>query len=344
MEKKRIILLHALGWMALPLLLTFIRWVFQFAVVYPGGPPVASFYKIWADHLELNTALVLIGLSSFYLTYLFLAPALRAPARKWPKILMYIALLAICPFVVVALMSLFSEAAAFFFGYFLFFAFIVALGFVLTALLLSYLQNGYQTRQNLAKIEKQKLEVELELIKARLNPHFLFNTLNNIDTLVLKDPPLASKYLNELAGLLRFMLYGVSEERIALQKEIAHIERYIALERIRSVNPAYIHFTVQGDTENRQVVPLLFMPLVENAIKHASDKRSDGSVNVAFEISPAAIALTCRNRYSASPSSRKGIGLEIMKQRLALLYPQRHHFAINAENQMYEVHLKIDAG
>lgn len=288
---------------------------------------------------------MLIGASIFYITFLMVFPPLFAqPVKKTVKIVSYALLLMILPYLILVLMSVFSLDIALFFRYFLFFGYLVQIPFVLAAVAAGYLKKWFHSKQALALMEKQAIRAELQLLKSQINPHFLFNTINNIDTLIIKDPPLASKYLNGLAGLLRFMLYKVKTDKISLSKEMSFIEKYVELQKIRSVNPNFINLTVKGTVENQQIAPLLFIPLVENAFKHVADKLSDNSINVDFEITPAWVLFTCSNSYkekSLEDANEDGLGLEIMGQRLALIYAGRHSLQINKSHDRYEVTLKL---
>lgn len=123
-------------------------------------------------------------------------------------------------------------------------------------------------------LQKRNYETELALLKSQINPHFLFNTINNIDMLITKDAPSASVYLNKLSDIMRFMLYETKTEKIPLTKELTYIEKFIELQKIRTTNPHYINYTVNGDATNVLIPPMLFIPFIENAFKHAENKKN----------------------------------------------------------------------
>lgn len=345
MKKYRLALLHLACWFSLPFVLTFFRWVFQLTSFPLGNKArIASYFQVWSDNVELNLAMVLIGASSFYITSLMVFPAFTQPNKKTVKIIFYVLLLLISPFLIPNIISVFSLDVALFFRYFLFFGYLVQIPFVLAAIAAGYLRNWYHSKQVLALIEKQAIKTELELLKSQINPHFLFNTINNIDTLIIKNPPQASQYLNELATLLRFMLYEVKTDKISLSKEIAYIEKYVRLQKIRSVNPNFISLIVKGTLGEQQIAPLLFIPLVENAFKHSTDKLSDDSIKLDFEITPAYVLFTCSNRFEKADLetvNKDGLGLEIIGQRLALIYPDKYQLQVNENNYYYNVSLKL---
>jgi two-component system LytT family sensor kinase len=119
------------------------------------------------------------------------------------------------------------------------------------------------------ELRRKNTEMELALLRSQLSPHFLFNTLNNIDVLIEKDAVRASGYLKQLSHLLRFMLYEVRTEKIPIGDELQTIERYIDLQKIRTAHPGSIHYTVEGSAQQWMVEPMLFLPFIENAFKHA---------------------------------------------------------------------------
>lgn len=191
-------------------------------------------------------------------------------------------------------------------------------------------------------LARRNAEMELALVKAQINPHFLFNTLNNIDVLIEKDPVQASDYFKKLSGILRFVLYETKAERISLADELGYIEKYIELQRIRSFRPGYISYTVVGAVGNIQVAPMMFVPFIENAFKHADTKKLDDTIVVRFEVKAHAIDFYCSNRYMPGRDQEEGgLGNGLIQKRLELLYPGKHVLEIQTGNQVYAVQLKL---
>jgi two-component system, LytTR family, sensor kinase len=226
------------------------------------------------------------------------------------------------------------------------------------------------------ELNRKNNEMELALIKSQISPHFLFNTLNNIDVLIEKDAVLASGYLNKLSDILRFMLYETKTEQIPLAKELSYIEKYIELQRIRTSNPQAIQYSVQGQTGQLMIEPMLFIPFIENAFKHA-EKRVDKAIRIRFVLEPERIIFDCQNRYDAiapdnagnqdnagnrsnpdnrsnpnnprnrdkpnNPEGHGGLGNSLIRKRLLLLYPDRHTLDIEMGNELYKATLTINA-
>lgn len=186
---------------------------------------------------------------------------------------------------------------------------------------------------------------ELALVKSQLDPHFLFNTINNIDVLIEKDPVTASVYLNKLSHIMRFMLYETKTEKIPLQKELAYIEKYIELQKIRSANPHYVQYKNSISNPALLITPMLFIPFIENAFKHAPNKKEGKVVNISFETRDSTLIFQCENIMNPHQQlieNYSGLGLGLIQKRLQLLYPGRHTLSIGRSDQTYTIHLQIE--
>lgn len=192
-------------------------------------------------------------------------------------------------------------------------------------------------------LAQKNFATELALVKAQINPHFLFNTLNNIDILIEQNSATASQYLNKLSDILRFMLFETKPERIPLTQELAYLEKYVDLQKIRAPHPDYARLEIAGSPDAQQVPPMLFIPFVENAFTYSEAYKGEPAVQIAFTLSKDTIDFVCENKYrpatSAEPGS--GLGLTLMEKRLNLLYPGRHTLKIAHDAQRYRVHLSL---
>ena len=194
------------------------------------------------------------------------------------------------------------------------------------------------------ELNKRNYEMELAMLKSQINPHFLFNTLNNIDVLIAKDAIRASEYLNKLTDILRFMLYDSSPEKIALSKELNYIEKFIELQKIRTANEHYINYSLNGDPTNFMIPPMILIPFIENAFKHAENKKAENSINIHVDIEPESFVFKCENSFNQNEqiqSERKGLGSEMIKKRLSLLFPGKHKLTITNKDELYKVELSL---
>ncbi|WP_128548834.1 sensor histidine kinase [Larkinella soli] len=194
------------------------------------------------------------------------------------------------------------------------------------------------------RMANRQLQTELAWIKAQLNPHFLFNTLHNIDVLIEHDAPRASLYLNKLSDLLRFSLYETQAEQIPLAQELACIEKYVELQRIRTAHAHYVTLQLEGEADGLWIAPMLFMPYLENAFKYATRKNVAEAIRIQIAVEDHGVRFQCVNLLDSSrPTTQQqgGLGQDLLRQRLALLYPQQHTLLIEATNTTYSVNLTL---
>ncbi len=195
------------------------------------------------------------------------------------------------------------------------------------------------------ELEKKNYETELALVKSQLNPHFLFNTINNIDVLIEKDAPKASLYLNKLSDMMRFMLYETKTDKIPLTKELAYVEKYIELQKIRSINPNYISYNFTGNFNNWLIEPMLFIPFIENAFKHTLNKNENNLIIINIKALENSLSFYCQNQLIKAYQTNNnegGLGKELIQKRLDLLY--KNNYALNISNldNKYIVQLTIN--
>jgi two-component system, LytTR family, sensor kinase len=195
------------------------------------------------------------------------------------------------------------------------------------------------------ELTKKNHETELALIRSQLDPHFLFNTLNNIDVLIELDAVKASEYLNMLSDIMRFMLYETKTEKIPVARELQYIEKYIALQKIRTTNASYVTYTIDGNYDQISVEPMLFIPFIENAFKHAENTHIENAILIGFIFTDSRITFTCKNKYIKHQQRQKaysGIGNELIKRRLQLLFGDQYTLNISDENETYKITLTIE--
>jgi two-component system LytT family sensor kinase len=194
------------------------------------------------------------------------------------------------------------------------------------------------------ELTQKNYEMELALVKSQINPHFLFNTINNIDVLISKDATRASAYLNKLSDIMRFMLYETKPEKINLSKELTYIEKFIDLQKIRTTNEHYINYSIKGDPANCMIPPMLLISFIENAFKHVENKKVKNAINIHLEIEKEKLMFECENAYDQNTNiivEQSGLGSNLIKKRLALLYPGKHSLKIINNNGMYKVALSL---
>nr|WP_321408170.1 sensor histidine kinase [uncultured Carboxylicivirga sp.] len=199
-----------------------------------------------------------------------------------------------------------------------------------------------KTREH-EKLTQEKTEAELQLLKAQINPHFLFNSLNNIYALVLTKNEKAPESLMSLSQLLRYIIYETSAFKVSLEKEITYLQFYIELESLRLVNPNSLHVDIQQVETNLQIMPMLFIPFVENAFKH-SNINQGGGISVKLHLHQDNLTFICSNTIGSIHKTIDkvgGVGLENTKRRLEMLYAGNYKLSITQKELTYTVKLTI---
>jgi len=217
-------------------------------------------------------------------------------------------------------------------------------GIVVLAASIKLTKRWLETQEMKSDLEKQQLKSELAMLKLQISPHFLFNTLNNIDTLIYTNQDLASDSIIKLSDLMRYMLYEANISRVPLKNEIEYIENLIELQTLRLVDSNNISFEIHGDVTNQLIAPLLFVPFIENAFKHG-DKNSDlPAIIINLSVHQNSLDFRIENQIAINNSKEKmgGIGLSNVKRRLTLIYPDKHKLNMKIMESKYIVHLYID--
>jgi len=197
-------------------------------------------------------------------------------------------------------------------------------------------------------LKSQNLASELNFLKSQINPHFLFNTLNNLYALSLKKSDQAPETVLMLSEMMRYMLYECNVERVMLQKEINYIKNYLELEKIRLGENFDIDFKVEGEAYDLQIAPLMFIPFIENSFKHGMNTLlTEGFVHIYLKIEDGDVFMKITNtkgaQISKDPKGKQsgGIGLINIKRRLKLIYPQKHKISFVETNDEFTVQLNI---
>ena len=199
-------------------------------------------------------------------------------------------------------------------------------------------------QQEWMQAEKDKIMSELQLLKAQVHPHFLFNTLNNIYSFSLENSPKTPVLILKLSSLLGYMLYDCKAAEVLLEKEIEVMKNYIDLEKERYGTKIDISLNIEGDIKDKFIAPLLLLPFLENAFKHGVSEQLEKSW-LSIDISVNQFTLRCKivnSKNEVVPVSNHGIGIQNVKQRLRFLYPHKHELKLADEGAFFVVSLVIE--
>lgn len=204
----------------------------------------------------------------------------------------------------------------------------------------------YIKEQRNLQLQQENVESQLQLLKAQVHPHFLFNTLNNIYSYTQNTSPLASKLVTRLSDLLRFILYESNQPLVPLEKELKLIRDYIALEQIRYGNKLELDVQLPDSTADNYIAPLLLLPLVENCFKHgASHILEQPWISLHVDLADNKMQMKLINGKSGKQPclvKKKGIGIENVRKRLELLYPGKHELTFTDDQEVFIVNLKVE--
>jgi hypothetical protein len=203
-------------------------------------------------------------------------------------------------------------------------------------------QKGMMDKQLINDLEQSKTYAELEQLKNQINPHFLFNMLNNANVLTKKDPEKASQVLMKLSDLLRYQLYDSARDKVLLTSDIRFLEDFLNLEKVRRDSFDFL-ISKEGDLSGVQIPPLLFISFVENAVKHNNDATRSSYVNLYFDVRNDELIFKCINSKPLLRSIHHtgGLGLMNIRRRLELLFPATHSLHIEDDAERYCVTLTI---
>jgi sensor histidine kinase YesM len=215
------------------------------------------------------------------------------------------------------------------------FSFIILMLIVASAAIKLF-QQWISDAQLIFDLKLAKTNAELEQLKNQINPHFLFNMLNNANVLIEDDPKKASQVLMKLSDLLRYQLYDSSRDKVLLTSEIHFLEDFLNLEKVRRDNFNFL-MSKEGELSGVQVPPLLFISFVENAVKHNNDSTKLSYVNLFFDVRHTELFFKCINSKPAVKAVNKpgGLGLDNIKRRLELLFPSSHDLKIEDNPETY---------
>ena len=201
-----------------------------------------------------------------------------------------------------------------------------------------------QIRQQLKEEKAKNTEAELAWLKNQINPHFLFNTLNNISSLTQIDPDAAQDAIAQLSDLLRYAMYETNKKTVPISGEVEFMRNYIALMKLRCNEKTEVYSTFNVQRSTLEIAPLLFISLIENAFKHGVSSNRESRIDIALTADEQQLTFTCENTNvpkTDADRSGSGIGLENTRRRLDLIYKNRYAWEQTLEDNIYKVKISI---
>ncbi len=208
--------------------------------------------------------------------------------------------------------------------------------------------DNLKKQSQLERLEKEKMESQLQFLRSQLNPHFLFNNLNNLYSYAQENSPKTPGIILQLSAIMRYVLYESQGNFVPLEKELKYLEDFIRLQELQLEGRGAITFAVQGDPYGKVIAPLILIAFVENCFKHSLSTQAENIViDIRADVRENQLDFRCSNTYSPTTNTSneylgKGIGLDNVRKRLELLYPGRHQLETRATETVFYADLQLD--
>ena len=349
MKRKYVVLLHVVFWV---LYLANNVWSSISRAILTGHKSTPLSLPVFTKYLVIETGYIIIPLACFYVACLLVAPQITVK-KSYGKAAAFTLLTAL--FIVV-----YRYVLEYYF-------FLPVLGFdnyngnvwpagrYITNILLFYFPSyfiyglmyffitaWYKNRHRQQELEKEKAAAELTFLRSQLNPHFLFNSINDIYSLTYQQSDQAPAALLKLSDILRYMLREGGQDTMPLQSEVKYLENVIELQRISTKGAACINFNIEGYIGAQKIATLLLIAFVENAFKHGILTDPENPVDISLSATNDKIGFSIRNKKNDHQKDKTpGIGLNNVRRRLALMYPGKHSLVITEDAGFYTVNLTL---
>jgi two-component system, LytTR family, sensor kinase len=212
------------------------------------------------------------------------------------------------------------------------------------AMLIRFSIDWFESQKYKDELIKERQASEIALLRSQINPHFLFNTLNNIYSLVYNKSDEAPEAVMKLSSIMRYMLYDSNTDFVPVVKEVEYLNSFIELQQLRITQKGFVEMEVNGSMENRTIAPMLLIPFVENAFKHG-EKNHEPGIIIVINLEPDQLVFTVENYVKdTNPATKEetgGFGLHNIKKRLELLYPDKHQLTLNLSEDKFKIKLTI---
>jgi two-component system LytT family sensor kinase len=210
---------------------------------------------------------------------------------------------------------------------------------------ISVIQRWLKTEQTRKETENEKLNTELSFLKSQVNPHFFFNTLNNIYSLAVVRSEKTAPAVMKLSSIMRYILTETQRDLVPLSNEVDFIHNFIDLQQVRLTDKVQVSFSTEGNVDTLLIAPLLFIPFVENAFKYGVSTKESSNIDIRIRTERNTIYFSAENYIVASENNlmeNTGIGINNVKRRLELMYPDKHKLTTVEKDNYYTVHLEIE--
>ncbi|WP_421942263.1 sensor histidine kinase [Pedobacter sp.] len=340
-KSKGPVVLHSLFWSLIILFLIIIT-------IFEKEPHTMK------DYFLSYGVLGILNVSIFYINYIILIPGLIKKRKKyWLYLLCFLLLMVTTSFVktIVAVLnptellhySMNGKIEEVSVTNFFFTRFFVIGFFLVASCIIKFTLDWFSNERIQRNLESERREMELQFLKSQLNPHFLFNSLNNIYSLAYQKSDKTADAIMKLSEIMRYMIYESNTPTVALNKEVDYLTSYIELQKIRFKDGAYIELSLNGEIDNQQIVPLMLISFVENAFKHGVVTDPNDPVKINIIANQKILHFSVVNKKNQqNKDAQGGVGLTNVERRLQLVYPERYKLNVVNSSTHYTCELMID--
>lgn len=276
----------------------------------------------------------------YYLNYFYFIPKFYFTKKNRS----YFILMACGMFLLLLIMNMIPEFSPFYGSNIPHGEFLFGFSIVIRYLMILLLSLGIASYNRLKQTEEDKLKTELSYLKAQINPHFLFNTLNSIYALTVKKSDAAPESVTKLSSIMRYVISEATSDLVSLDKEMNYVSAYIELEKLRLTSKVTLTYEVSGELVGKQIAPLIFIPFIENAFKYGVSTSENSVISIAIQLLNNDLTLNVKNtKINAQPLKiNTRLGIETTRKRLNLIYPAKHSLIIKETETEFEANLKIN--
>ncbi|HOY19107.1 MAG TPA: histidine kinase [Haliscomenobacter sp.] len=337
-QRRRVLLIHLSFW-------CIYFFMFSYQISNRKGVP-----EPWSDIIPNAILQVVYLMSVAYANYLFYLPRFLKHKQWWRFALELLVTIFITTWIFLIIKRYLVDGYTYqaHFAYSTSFAITVAMSALFIAsfiAMLKFLEDWFQLEASRQEMINEKLSAELQFLKAQINPHFLFNTLNNLYYLAYTQSPNTTEVIAKLSQMMRYMIYDSNYQRVPLNKELEYMQNYISLENLRLNEQIPIKFEVEGNPEQVLITPLILITFLENAFKHGvGNNNPQAWVNISIKVNQKTCIYTVENSKlpTKAEGEKSGIGLQNVRRRLELSYPNQYELVEEERSDSYFVQLKLD--
>ncbi len=310
--------------------------------------------RSWHDIMVEVGYFGMINISVYFINYLILIPIIiKEKQRSWLYLFLLLGLIVVSVVLKLGLAVLYSDIILEYrhdegmrsrsYESFITISLFVSGFFVVISSLVKFATDWFSNERIQRNLESEKKDMELQFLKSQLNPHFLFNSLNNIYSLAYQKSEKTADAILKLSEIMRYMIYESNDSWVALSKEVDYLESYIELQKLRFKDGASVELTMQGEIDEQRIVPLILISFVENAFKHGVANDPEDPIRIQIIANKKILHFSITNKKNkTNKDAMGGVGLNNVERRLQLLYPDRYKLNIVNSATHYTSELMLD--